>query len=98
MGAIQTKRIVAMAFVADVLRSISFYEHLGFSVENSFTPPDTEVPIGRLDVEAMRRRARSEPLMKGKQPGALGDARRQASLKAEANKCLRKLLPSWVSS
>jgi hypothetical protein len=44
MGAIQTKRIVAMAFVADVTRSISFYEHLGFSVENSFTPPDTEVP------------------------------------------------------
>jgi predicted enzyme related to lactoylglutathione lyase len=34
------KQLVPMAFVADVRRSIAFYEHLGFSVENSFTPSD----------------------------------------------------------
>jgi hypothetical protein len=41
---IQTRRIVAMAFVADVRRSIAFYEQLGFSAANSFTPPHGEVP------------------------------------------------------
>lgn len=38
--AVQIKRLVPMAFVADVQRSIAFYEHLGFSVGNTFTPPD----------------------------------------------------------
>ena len=38
--AIQIKRLVPMAFVANVQRSIAFYEHLGFSVGNTFTPPD----------------------------------------------------------
>ncbi|MGH9853420.1 MAG: VOC family protein [Blastocatellia bacterium] len=44
MAVVQTKRLVAMAFVAGVPRSVAFYEHLGFSVANSFTPPDAEVP------------------------------------------------------
>ena len=44
MTAIQTKRLVAMAFIADVPQSVTFYEHLGFSVANNFTPPDAEVP------------------------------------------------------
>jgi predicted enzyme related to lactoylglutathione lyase len=44
MATIQAKRLVAMAFVADVPRSVTFYEYLGFSVANSFTPPDAEVP------------------------------------------------------
>lgn len=38
--AVQIKRLVPMAFVADVQRSIVFYAHLGFSVSNTFTPPD----------------------------------------------------------
>lgn len=41
---VETKRLVSMAFVADVLRSIGFYRHLGFAVLNSFTPPDSDVP------------------------------------------------------
>lgn len=45
MPAIQTKRIVAMAFVADVARAAAFYEQLGFSVANSVMPTDTSVPI-----------------------------------------------------
>lgn len=44
MTGIQTKQIVAMAFVADVPRSIAFYQHLGFSVAHSFTPPEAETP------------------------------------------------------
>lgn len=42
--AAQIKRLVPMAFVADVQRSIAFYEHLGFSVGNTFTPPDASEP------------------------------------------------------
>lgn len=42
--AVQTRRVVAMAFVGDVLRSVSFYAHLGFTVANSFTPPGADVP------------------------------------------------------
>ncbi len=38
------KRLVPMAFVADVPRSIAFYQKLGFSVENTFTPPDAVAP------------------------------------------------------
>jgi hypothetical protein len=34
-----------MAFVADVPRSIAFYEQLGFSVENTFTPPEAKAPV-----------------------------------------------------
>lgn len=41
----QTKRLVPMAFVADVARSIAFYSTLGFGVENTFTPPDAEAPV-----------------------------------------------------
>ena len=41
----QAKRLVPMAFVADVARSIAFYGKLGFGVENTFTPPDAEAPV-----------------------------------------------------
>jgi catechol 2,3-dioxygenase-like lactoylglutathione lyase family enzyme len=41
---IQVKQLVPMAFVADVPRSIAFYEHLGFSVADTFTPPDATAP------------------------------------------------------
>jgi hypothetical protein len=34
-----------MAFVADVRRSIAFYEQLGFSVGNTFTPPEADEPV-----------------------------------------------------
>lgn len=44
MEQVQTRRIVAMAFVADVRRSADFYGHLGFKPENSFTPPEAEAP------------------------------------------------------
>lgn len=44
MTSVQTKQIVAMVSVADVPRSIAFYRHLGFTVANSFTPPDEETP------------------------------------------------------
>ena len=42
--AVVTRRLVAMAFVADVVRSVAFYQHLGFSVANTFTPADADVP------------------------------------------------------
>ncbi len=41
---IQIRQLTPMAFVADVARSIAFYEHLGFSVGNTFTPPESEAP------------------------------------------------------
>lgn len=41
----QTKRIVAMAFVADVTRSAEFYAKLGFVVANSVTPPEAAAPV-----------------------------------------------------
>ncbi|MGH9932634.1 MAG: VOC family protein [Pyrinomonadaceae bacterium] len=44
MTAIKTRRLVAMAFVADVQRSAAFYEQLGFSIANTFTPPDSAAP------------------------------------------------------
>ena len=40
----ETRRIVPMASVADVPRSIAFYAHLGFAVENDFTPADATAP------------------------------------------------------
>ena len=41
----QAKRLVPMAFVADVARSIAFYSTLGFGVGDTFTPPDAEAPV-----------------------------------------------------
>ena len=35
--------LVPMAFVADVQKSIDFYQQLGFKVENTFTPPQGEL-------------------------------------------------------
>ena len=37
-------RLVAMAHVRNVARSIEFYEKLGFEAVNTFTPPDTGEP------------------------------------------------------
>jgi len=39
-----TKRLVPMAFVADVPRSCAFYEHLGFRVGNTHTPEGGDTP------------------------------------------------------
>ncbi len=36
------KLLVAMAHVADVKRSVEWYELLGFRVQNTFTPNDTD--------------------------------------------------------
>jgi uncharacterized glyoxalase superfamily protein PhnB len=36
---VTTRQLVPMASVADVERSIEFYSHLGFEVENTFAPP-----------------------------------------------------------
>jgi catechol 2,3-dioxygenase-like lactoylglutathione lyase family enzyme len=38
------RNLVAMALVADVPRSIAFYERLGFRVDNTFVPPEAGVP------------------------------------------------------
>ena len=38
------RSFIPHAFVADVSASISFYEKLGFTVGNSFTPEDAESP------------------------------------------------------
>lgn len=66
MAAIQTKRLVAMTFVADVARSIAFYERLGFTLENSVTPPDSTAPswawLDSGDAHLMVARA-SEPVV-----------------------------------
>jgi len=40
----QVRSLVPMAFVADVGRSIAFYEKLGFRVENTFTPSGETAP------------------------------------------------------
>ena len=40
----QTKQLTPMVFVADVVRSIAFYERLGFAVSNTFTPDDASEP------------------------------------------------------
>jgi uncharacterized glyoxalase superfamily protein PhnB len=40
----KTRRLVPLAAVADVERSIEFYRHLGFEVGNTFTPSDAEKP------------------------------------------------------
>jgi catechol 2,3-dioxygenase-like lactoylglutathione lyase family enzyme len=37
--------LVPMAHVADVPRSIAFYELLGFRVKNTFTPPGSDAPV-----------------------------------------------------
>jgi catechol 2,3-dioxygenase-like lactoylglutathione lyase family enzyme len=42
---LQPRKLVALAYVADVDRSIAFYESLGFNVINSFAP---EEDPGRL--------------------------------------------------
>lgn len=41
---IQTKQITPMVSVSNVLRSIAFYEHLGFAVANSVTPEGEAEP------------------------------------------------------
>ncbi len=38
------RNLTPMVHVADLERSISFYERLGFRVENTFTPPDAPGP------------------------------------------------------
>jgi hypothetical protein len=42
-GDLRVRSLVAMAFVADVPRSIAFYERLGFRVRNTFTQAGTSV-------------------------------------------------------
>lgn len=42
--ATQPKQLTPMAFVANVARSIAFYEQLGFAVGDTFTPDDTSEP------------------------------------------------------
>jgi predicted enzyme related to lactoylglutathione lyase len=37
--------LVPMAHVADVPRSIAFYEFLGFTVKNTFRPPGADAPV-----------------------------------------------------
>jgi predicted enzyme related to lactoylglutathione lyase len=55
-----------MAFVADLPRSIAFYEQLGFSVGNSVTPADADEPtwawLESGDAHIMIARA-SEPVV-----------------------------------
>lgn len=43
--AANTKSLVAFAHVADVERSIRFHADLGFTVENSVVPAETNVPV-----------------------------------------------------
>jgi predicted enzyme related to lactoylglutathione lyase len=40
----EPRNLTPMVHVADLGRSIAFYEGLGFQVENSFTPPDAPGP------------------------------------------------------
>ncbi len=40
----QTRQLVPMVFVAEVERSIRFYEHLGFEVGNTFTQEGATKP------------------------------------------------------
>jgi hypothetical protein len=42
---LHTRRLVPMAFVADVPLSIGYYGALGFGVENTFTPPEADAPV-----------------------------------------------------
>jgi hypothetical protein len=42
---LHTRRLVPMAFVADVPRSIGFYGVLGFDIANTFTPPEADAPV-----------------------------------------------------
>jgi catechol 2,3-dioxygenase-like lactoylglutathione lyase family enzyme len=41
---IDVKHLIPMAFVADVGRSLEFYQKLGFLVGNTFTPPGAPAP------------------------------------------------------
>ena len=41
---VNTRQLTPMAFVSDVTRSIAFYQHLGFSVGNTFTPEGEPAP------------------------------------------------------
>ena len=40
----KTRHLVPMAFVKDVERSIEFYRHLGFEVENTFSAENADKP------------------------------------------------------
>jgi predicted enzyme related to lactoylglutathione lyase len=44
MMTMKTRQLVPMAFVADVERSIEFYQHLGFEVGNTFAPEGATKP------------------------------------------------------
>ena len=39
------RNLVALAYVADVRRSMAFYELIGFEVGNTHTPDDEEEPV-----------------------------------------------------
>jgi hypothetical protein len=66
----KTRQLVPMAFVADVPRSIEYYGALGFSVGNTFTPPDSDGPVWAWlrsgDAQLMVSKA-SEPVIPGQQ-------------------------------
>jgi len=50
MAEIRAKQLIPMASVADVRRSARFYEHLGFKIDNTFTPPgSTDLSWAWLD-------------------------------------------------
>jgi hypothetical protein len=67
---VQTRRLTAMAFVADVARSVEYYRLLGFGVSSSFTPPGTDrlnwVWLESADANLMLSRA-SHPVDADKQ-------------------------------
>jgi catechol 2,3-dioxygenase-like lactoylglutathione lyase family enzyme len=44
MMTMKTRQLVPMAFVADVERSITFYQHLGFEIGNTFAPEGATKP------------------------------------------------------
>src|SRR5688572_2563594 len=41
---VKLRRLTPMASVTSVPRSIAFYDKLGFTVRNTFAPPDSEEP------------------------------------------------------
>lgn len=41
---VKIRQLTPMAFVSDVTRSIAFYQHLGFSVGNTFAPEGEPEP------------------------------------------------------
>lgn len=44
MMAMQTRQLVPLLSVADIERSIAFYQHLGFEVANTFVPEGATKP------------------------------------------------------